>query len=93
VKQVAKVTFSWDYNTWCRGYLCGEYGHIGPNCVRTHFRKRDPVARCFVCNEHGHIAKNCMNVERIEDEKKARVDEIRKEMKSKWIKKTLDHLD
>ena len=85
--------FGWDYNTWYRCYLCGEYGHIGQNYVRTHFRKKDLVARCFLCNERGHIARNCMNVEKVEDEKKARADEIRREMKSKWIKKTRDNLD
>ena len=64
-------------------YLYGEYGHIGENCVRSHMRKGDLVTRCYVCNELRHIARNCMNIERIEDEKKEKVDEIRWEMKKK----------
>ena len=73
--------FGWDYNTWYRCYLCGEYVHIGANCIRTHMRKRDPIIRCYVCNELRHIARNYMNIERIEDEKKEKVDEMRKEIK------------
>ena len=49
-------------------------------------RKRDPKIRYNV-----YIARNCMKIERIKDEKKEKVDEIRKEMKQKWIRKTLDH--
>ena len=39
-------------------------------------RKRDTAKRCFFCIELGHLAKNCMNIGRIEDEKKAKVDNI-----------------
>ena len=56
-----KAIFGWDYSTWCRCYLCGEQGHTGENCIRTHMRKRDPTKRSFVCKELGHLAKNCMN--------------------------------
>lgn len=34
-----------------------------------------------------------MNAEKIEDDKKAKAYEIRKEMKSKWVKKTPDNSD
>ena len=34
-----------------------------------------------------------MNIERIEDDKKEKVDKIRKEMNLKWIKKILEHLE
>ena len=54
-------------------------------------RKRDPIIRCYTCNELGCIARNCMNIERIEDDKKEKVDKIRKEMNLKWIKKNLEH--
>ena len=39
-------------------------------------RKRDTTKRCFICIELGHVAKNCMNTSRIEDEKKAKNDNI-----------------
>ena len=71
-------------------YLCAECGHIGENCVRTHMRKRDPISRCYVCNELRHIVRNCMNIERIKDDKKEKVDNIRKEMNHKWIRKSPD---
>ena len=45
------------------------------------------MVRCFICKKLGHIAKNCMNTGKIEDEKKARVDEIRKQMRQQWIPK------
>ena len=48
------------------------------NCIKHHFRKRDSMIICFICTKLGHIAKNFMNTGKIEDEKKARVDDIRK---------------
>ena len=39
-------------------------------------RKRDTTKRCFTCNELGHLAKNCMNTRRVEDEKKAKANNI-----------------
>ena len=51
------------------------------------------MGKCFLCNECGHIVRNFMNAEKVEDEKKLREDEIRREMKSKWIKKTPDNSD
>lgn len=41
-------------------------------------RTRDTTRICFICTKLGHLAKNCMNIRRIEDEKKAKVDNIRK---------------
>ena len=54
-------------------------------------KKRDPIIRCYTCNELDHIAKNWMNIERIKDDKKEKVDKIKKEMNLKWIKKSLEH--
>ena len=73
-----KALSGWEYNTWCRCHYCGEYGHIAMNCIKNHFRKRDTIVKCFICTKLGHIAKNCMNTGMIEDEKKAREDNIRK---------------
>ena len=73
-----KVIFGWDYNTWCRCHYYGEFRHIGENYVKHHMRKRDTTKRCFICTELGHLVKNCMNTGRIEDEKKAKSDNIRK---------------
>ena len=80
----------WDYNTWCRCHYFGEYGHTGINFFRHHQRKRDSIVRCYTCTEIGHIAKNCMNIGKIEDEKKAKVDNIRKQMRQQWIPKTTE---
>ena len=38
---------------------------------------RIPI-RCDTCTELGHIAKNCINIGKFEDEKKRKVDNIRK---------------
>ena len=77
-EQIVKVTFGWDYNTWCRCHYCGEFGHIGMNCVKHHTRKRDTTKICFIFTKIGHLAINCMNTRRIEDEKKEKVGNIRK---------------
>ena len=50
--------------------------------------KEDTTIRCYTCTELGHIAKNCMNIKRIEDEKKIKSDNIRKQMKQQWIPKS-----
>ena len=44
-------------------------------------RKRDTTKRCYICTELGHHAKNYMNTRRIEDEKKTKADNIRKQMR------------
>ena len=80
--------FGWDYNTWCRCYICGEHGHIGENFIRTHMRKRDSTKRCLVCKELGHLAKNCMNRATVEDQKKEKADNIRSQMRWQWVKKS-----
>ena len=82
--------FGWDYNTWCRCHYCGEYGHTGINYVRHHLRKRDITVRCYTCTELGHIAKNYMNIGKIEDEKKIKADNIRKQMRQQWITKSTE---
>ena len=41
-------------------------------------RRKYTIIRCHTCTKLGHIAKNCMNIGRIEDEKKEKVDNIRK---------------
>ena len=51
-------------------------------------RKRDSTRRCFICIELGNIAKNYMNTRRIEDEKKAKAENIRKQMRQQWIPKS-----
>ena len=71
-----KAIFGWDYNSWCRCYYYGEFGHIGMNCFKNDMRKRDTTKRCFTCIELGHLAKNYMNTGIIEDEKKEKVDNI-----------------
>ena len=76
-----KAIFGWDYNTWYRCHYYGEFGHIGENCIKHHLRKRDTTKRCFVCIELGHLAKNCMNIERTEDEKKEKDDNMRRQMR------------
>lgn len=48
------------------------------------------MVRCFICTKLGHIAKNCMNTGKIEDEKKARVDNIEKQMRQQWIPKSTE---
>ena len=58
------------------------------NCVKHHMRKRDTTKRCFIFIELGHLGKNCMNTGRIEDEKKAKVDNIRKQMRQQWNPKS-----
>ena len=57
------------------------------NYARNHLRKRDTTIRCYTCIELGHIAKNCMNIGKVEDEKKAKVDNIRKQMRQQCIPK------
>ena len=66
-----KAIFSWDYNTWCRCHYCGEFGHIGMNCVKHYMGKRDTTKRCFIYTKLGHTR-------RIEDEKKEKADNIQK---------------
>ena len=89
-KQLLKVIFGWDYNTWCRCHYCGEYGHTRINYTRHHLIKKDTTIRCYTCTELGHIAKKYMNIGRVEDEKKAREDNIRKQMRQQWIPKTTE---
>ena len=60
----------------------------GENCVTHHLRKKDTTIRCYTCTKLGYIAKNCMNIGRVEDEKKARANNIRKQMTQQWIPKT-----
>ena len=76
-----KVIFGRDYNTWCKCHLCGEHGHIGENCIRTHMGKRDPTKRCFVCKEFGHLANNYMTRAIVKDEKKEKDDNIKSHMR------------
>ena len=78
---MVKVIIGWDYNTWCRCHYYGEYGHIGINCTRHHLRKKDTTIRCYTCTKLGQIAKNCMSIGKVEDEKKARVDNIKKQIR------------
>ena len=54
-------------------------------------RKRDTTKRCFICIELGHLAKNYMNTRRIEDEKKGKAENIRKQMRQQWIPKSSEN--
>ena len=49
VEHIVKAIFGWAYNTWCICHYCGEFGHIGMNCVKHHMRTRDTMRRCFIC--------------------------------------------
>ena len=80
-EKILKAIFGWDYNTWCRCHYCGEFVHIGENCVKHHMRKTHITKRCFVFKECRHLAKNCMNRGKIEDEKKAKANNIIKKMR------------
>ena len=51
------------------------------NCVKNHIRKKDTTKISFTCTKLGHLSKNCMNTRRIEDEKKAKADNIKKKMR------------
>ena len=51
-------------------------------------RKRHTTKRCFICIELGHLAMNYINTGRIEDEKKAKVDNIKKQMRKQWVPKS-----
>ena len=73
-----KAIFGWDYNIWCRCHYCGEFGHIGMNCVEHHMRKRDTMKRCFNFIEICHLAKNWINIGKIEDENNEKNDNIQK---------------
>lgn len=44
-------------------------------------RKIDTTKICFICTELRHLSKNCMNTGRIEDDKKAKANNIRKQMR------------
>ena len=55
--------------------------------MKHHMRKRDTTKRCFICTELGHLAKNCMNIGRIEDEKKAKDDNIIIQIRQQWVQK------
>ena len=44
-----KLIFGWNYKIWCRYHYCGEFGHIGENCVKHHMRKKETTKRCFMC--------------------------------------------
>ena len=59
------------------------------NCVKHHIRKRDTTKRCFICIEIGHVSMKCINIRIIEDEKKARANNIKKKMRHQWIPKPL----
>ena len=52
---------------------------------------RDTTRRCFICTELGHLAKTYINTGRIEDEKKAKGDNIRKKRRQKWISKSSEN--
>lgn len=51
-------------------------------------RKRDTTKRCFICIEFGHLSKNYMNTKKIKYEKKTKADNIRKQMRKKWVQKS-----
>ena len=59
-------------------HYCGEYGHIGENCIKHHMRKRDTTKRFCFCIKLGHLSKKCMNMGRIEVEKKDKAEKIKK---------------
>ena len=48
---------------------------------KTSPKEEDTTVRCYTHKKLGHIAKNCMNIGRIEDEKKARANNIGKQMR------------
>ena len=54
-------------------------------------RTRDTTKRSFICTKLGHIAKNCMITRTIKDEKKAKADNIKMQMKQQWIPKSFEN--
>ena len=54
-------------------------------------RKIDTTKRCFTCIELGHLAKNSTNIGRIEDEKKEKANNIRKQMRQQWVPKSIEN--
>ena len=55
---------------------------------KTSLEEKRYYQRCFICTELGRLAKNYMNTGRIEDEKKAKADNIRKQMRQQWVQKS-----
>ena len=51
-------------------------------------RTRDTIGRCLICIELGHLVKNYINTRRIEDKKKAKANNIRKQMRQQWVPKS-----
>ena len=51
-------------------------------------RTRDTTRKFFICTKLGHLAENYMNTTRIEDEKKAKADNKKKQMRQQWIPKS-----
>ena len=84
-----KEIFGWDYNTWCKCHYYGEFGHIRENCVKHHMRKRDTTKICFISRKLGYLAKNYMNIGRSEDQKKAKDDNMKKQIRQQWVPKSL----
>ena len=50
-------------------------------------RKRHSTKRFFICTKLGHLSKNYMNTTRIEDEKKAKADNIKKQIIQQQVPK------
>jgi hypothetical protein len=59
--------------------------------VKHHMRKRDTTRRCFICTNLGHLSMNCMNTRIMEDEKKSKAYNIRKQIKWQWIPKSSEN--
>ena len=66
--------------------LCLVWANWSKLCETSHEEKI-----CFICTKLGHFAKNCIKTRRIEDEKKAKADNIKKQMRQKWVPKSLEN--
>ena len=59
-------------------------------CKASYEEKRH-YQKFFTCTKLGHLSKNCMNIDRIEDEKKENIDNIRKKMRQQWVPKSTEN--
>lgn len=87
-------SYNWDYNTWYNCHYYGKYGHIGENCLKTHFRGKskswmNASMVCYRCNKIGHLKKYCRSpIPRNDQSMNEDISEkLRNQMNKTWKKK------